>query len=164
MKRKCEHCGGKLRAHYYREVRCDSCTDATDYDPIRRRPSPPPVTDKEYIILAREKAAAMDALQAIATILLTKCDAYMDELSPAGEWNLPAAVDRLAAGYVALTAELAALKAAARELAAGAGLLLHAYGEAHALYDLGECDGSYRTRIALALPEIAALEAHDDTH
>ena len=94
MKRKCEHCGGKLRAHYYREVRCDSCSDATDYDPIRRRPSPPPVSDEVYLKVAHEKADALAALKRANQLLRS---AYSIAIRRGVGTNWDAFTDRLAA-------------------------------------------------------------------
>lgn len=46
--------------------------------------------------------------------------------------------------------ELGALRARYREAVEALDELLDAYGEAHALYDLGECDGSLKARAVLA--------------
>lgn len=59
-------------------------------------------------------------------------------------------------GTDTLSAELRAnarLIAAAPGLLAACKALLAAYGEAHALYDLGECDGSLLARTAIAKAE-----------
>lgn len=47
----------------------------------------------------------------------------------------------------------ASLIAAAPELLEALKLLLDAYGEAHALYDLGDCEGSIKARAAIEKAE-----------
>jgi len=58
MKRRCGECGGKRRAHYYVEHRCEDCGDV-DYFPLCYRPTPSQQAD---LAASRARIAQLEAV------------------------------------------------------------------------------------------------------